>query len=158
PDLLDADSGTKSSDYPQVVTPSPSLGQIVLEGRPQLGRRRQGAGESFRHHPRNQIGAVTQRDGATDDRGVSTEAPSPESVAQDHHPGPIGSIFDLVEVTAKDGLHAQHLEVARGDALAVDHLRLGSSVQSRLPLFGRGHALEGAAPFYQLPIGAEGAV
>jgi len=30
--LLDADSGTKSSDYSQVVTPSPSLGQIVLEG------------------------------------------------------------------------------------------------------------------------------
>jgi hypothetical protein len=129
--------------------------RVVLQRRPQLGRRRGHVLEATRHHSDDGVRVPVQRDLTADDRAVAAEAPPPQPVADDRHLRAGGHVLGGEQVAPERRLHAQHAEVARAHALTVESLGLGRPSHRRLPGPHHGERVEGAAPLDQLAVRAE---
>jgi len=66
------------------------------------------------------IALVAEDDGLADDAGVSTEAMTPEGVAEDDGAGSVGNHVLWKEAAAHDGRHLKDAEEAGGDAEDAD--------------------------------------
>src|SRR5262245_33210816 len=130
--------------------------RVVLQERPDLRRGRQDVLERARHYADDGIARVIERDLAADDRGVATEAPSPQPVAEDRHPRAIGTVVGSIEALSDRRRRAQHTEVARAHALTIESLGLGPAGQRRLPGSHHRERFEGTTPLPQLAVCAEG--
>ena len=87
--------------------------------------------------------------------GITAKTPLPERVAEDDDVLAVNLIVRGLEGSSQNWRHAQHLEVTRADALAVQSFRLVSPCQCRLPRLEDGNLFERACAFHEPAIHAE---
>ncbi len=129
--------------------------RVVLEQRPHLRVGREHVLERAREDADHGVTVAIEHDLAADHRPIAAEAPLPQPIGDDRQPCAPRMVLERSEWRAERGRHAQHVEVARADALPLESLRLESARERRLPRPRHGERLERAAARENLPEGSE---
>src|SRR4029077_6731674 len=107
------------------------------------------------HHTNHGVAVVVERDLASDDRRIASEATSPQCVAENHDVWAAEPIVGRLKVPSQERRHAQHTKIAGAHELAIEALRLPRGNQRRLPNLRYGNGREGTTSLREFAIGME---
>ena len=152
-------SVAKTADHAQVMAPLAAIGRqglVVLQGRPELGGRREDIFEGPRHDADYGVEFAIEAHRLPDDGAVCGEIPAPYRIAEDHRVGSAEAVVGGIEVASEAWGDPERAEVISADALAFELLGTIPDNQGGLPGLHHGQGREGMAALGQSVKGAEG--
>jgi hypothetical protein len=153
--LIVPDAGRETADHPEVMSERPALRQVVLQRRPEPGRRGKHVVEPCRQDAEHGVGPLIEGDLAAYHGGVGGKTAAPQRIAQDHDRGAVEPVVAGLEGSAQRRRHPQHPEIPGADPLSLQPFRFRSAHQSRLPGPEDGNRLERTASLGDFPVGDE---